>query len=176
MFERFLNPERVSMPDFDTDFCANRRSEVIDYVSQKYGKDHVCGIATFGTLSARAVIRDVGRALGMSYADVDAVAKAISYDQTLEEALKGRVGKMYEQNADVKKLVDISMSLEGMPRHVSSHAAGIVITDKPVYEYVPVSVSNEMIITEFTMDTVAKLGLLKFDFLGLRYLTIIYDT
>ena len=176
MFERFLNPERVSMPDFDTDFCANRRSEVIDYVSQKYGKDHVCGIATFGTLSARAVIRDVGRALGMSYADVDAVAKAISYDQTLEEALKGRVGKMYEQNADVKKLVDISMSLEGMPRHVSSHAAGIVITDKPVYEYVPVSVSNEMIITEFTMDTVAKLGLLKFDFLGLRYLTIISDT
>lgn len=178
MFERFLNPERISMPDFDTDFCYDRRSEVIDYVSEKYGEDHVCGIATFGTLSAKAVIRDVGRALGMSYADVDVVAKAVPNDLhiTLEEAMHGRIGKMYEQNSEVKKLIDISMALEGMPRHVSSHAAGIVITDRPVYDYVPVAVSGGMTITQFTMDTVAKLGLLKFDFLGLRYLTIISDT
>ncbi|MGN1095032.1 MAG: DNA polymerase III subunit alpha, partial [Eubacteriales bacterium] len=178
MFERFLNPERVSMPDFDTDFCYDRRGEVIDYVGEKYGKDHVCGIATFGTLSAKAVIRDVGRALGMNYADVDAVAKAVPNDLhvTLADAMKGAVGKMYAQNEDVKKLIDISMSLEGMPRHVSAHAAGIVITDKPVYDYVPVAVSNEMTLTQFTMDTVASLGLLKFDFLGLRYLTIISDT
>lgn len=178
MFERFLNPERVSMPDFDTDFCYDRRGEVIDYVSEKYGSDHVCGIATFGTLSAKAVIRDVGRALGMNYADVDAVAKAVPNDLhvTLADALKGKIGEMYRSSADIKKLIDISMSLEGMPRHVSAHAAGIVITDRPVYEYVPVAVSSDMMLTQFTMDTVAQLGLLKFDFLGLRYLTIISDT
>jgi len=178
MFERFLNPERVSMPDFDTDFCYDRRGEVIDYVSEKYGKDHVCGIATFGTLSAKAVIRDVGRALGMNYADVDAVAKAVPGDigVTLADALKGKLGEMYSSSAEVKKLIDISMQLEGMPRHVSAHAAGIVITDRPVYEYVPCAVSSDMTLTQFTMDTVAGLGLLKFDFLGLRYLTIISDT
>ena len=178
MFERFLNPERVSMPDFDTDFCYDRRGEVIDYVSEKYGKDHVCGIATFGTLSAKAVIRDVGRALGMNYADVDVVAKAVPNDLhvTLADALKGKLGEMYESSAEVKKLIDISLQLEGMPRHVSAHAAGIVITDKPVYEYVPCAVSSDMTLTQFTMDTVAGLGLLKFDFLGLRYLTIISDT
>ncbi len=178
MFERFLNPERVSMPDFDTDFCYDRRGEVIDYVAEKYGSDHVCGIATFGTLSAKAVIRDVGRALGMNYADVDAVAKAVPNDLhiTLETALSGRLGKMCEENAEVKRLIDISKALEGMPRHVSSHAAGIVITDRPVSDYVPVAVSSGMAITQFTMETVAALGLLKFDFLGLRYLTIISNT
>ena len=178
MFERFLNPERVSMPDFDTDFCYERRDEVIEYVSQKYGREKVCGIITFGTLAAKAVIRDVGRALGMSYAEVDAVAKAVPNDLhiTLEKALEGRLGDMYKASPEVKKLIDISMALEGMPRHASAHAAGIVITDKPVYDYVPTSVGNDMILTQFPMDTVAKLGLLKFDFLGLRYLTIISDT
>ena len=178
MFERFLNAERVSMPDFDTDFCDEKREKVIEYVSEKYGSDHVCGITTFGTLAAKAVIRDVGRALGMSYADVDAVARAVPYDLhiTLEKAMQGKLGELYENSADVRRLVDISMSLEGMPRHASAHAAGIVITDKPVYEYVPVSVNSDMTLTQFPMTTVAELGLLKFDFLGLRYLTIIADT
>lgn len=177
MFERFLNPERVSMPDFDTDFCYERRDEVIEYVSEKYGKERVCGIITFGTLAAKAVLRDVGRALGMSYADVDAVAKAVPSDLhiTLEKAMEGKLGDMYEADENVKKLVDISMALEGMPRHASAHAAGIVITDKPVCDYVPTAVGNGMTLTQFTMDTIAKLGLLKFDFLGLRYLTIISD-
>lgn len=178
MFERFLNPERVSMPDFDTDFCYERRDEVIDYVSRKYGADRVCGIITFGTLAAKAVIRDVGRALGMNYADVDAVAKAVPSDLhiTLEKALEGRLGNMYRASPTVKRLIDISMALEGKPRHASAHAAGIVITDRPVYEYVPTSVGNDMRLTQFSMDNVARLGLLKFDFLGLRYLTIISDT
>ena len=178
MFERFLNPERVSMPDFDIDFCDEERHRVIEYVSEKYGEDHVCGISTFGTLAAKAVIRDVGRALGMSYSDVDAVARAVPGDlhMTLEKAMNGPLGKMYENDADVRRLVDISMALEGMPRHASAHAAGIVITDRPVYEYVPVSVNSDMTLTQFPMTTVAELGLLKFDFLGLRYLTIISDT
>ena len=178
MFERFLNPERVSMPDFDTDFCYDRRGEVIEYVSEKYGRDHVCGISTFGTLAAKAVIRDVGRVLGMSYADVDAVAKTIPNDLhvTIEDAMQGSLGDMYQNNESVQRLVDISRALEGMPRHASAHAAGIVITDRPVYEYVPVAVNDEMTLTQFPMDTVAKLGLLKFDFLGLRYLTIMSDT
>ncbi len=178
MFERFLNPERVSMPDFDTDFCYDRRGEVIEYVSEKYGRDHVCGISTFGTLAAKAVIRDVGRVLGMSYAEVDVVAKAIPNDLhvTIEDAMEGTLGDMYQENESVRRLVDISKALEGMPRHASAHAAGIVITDRPVHDYVPVAVNDEMILTQFPMDTVAKLGLLKFDFLGLRYLTIMSDT
>ena len=178
MFERFLNIERVSMPDFDIDFCDEQRYKVIDYVSQKYGSDRVCGITTFGTLAAKAVIRDVGRALGMSYGDVDAVARAVpsALHVTLKDAMNGKLGDMYAESADVRRLVDISMSLEGMPRHASAHAAGIVITDKPVYEYVPVSVNSDMTLTQFTMNTVGDLGLLKFDFLGLRYLTIIADT
>ena len=177
MFERFLNPERVSMPDFDTDFCYERRDEVIEYVSDKYGRERVCGIITFGTLAAKAVIRDVGRALGMNYADVDVVAKAVPSDLhiTLEKAMEGKLGDLYESDPKIKRLIDISMALEGMPRHASAHAAGIVITDKPVYDYVPTAVGNGMILTQFTMDTIAKLGLLKFDFLGLRYLTIISD-
>ncbi len=178
MFERFLNPERVSMPDFDTDFCYDRRNEVIEYVTEKYGKDHVCGITTFGTLAAKAVIRDVGRVLGMSYADVDAVAKTVPNDLhiTIEKALEGPLGDLYRDSEDVRRLIDISKALEGMPRHASAHAAGIVITDRPVYDHVPVAVNDEMILTQFPMDTVAKLGLLKFDFLGLRYLTIMSDT
>ena len=178
MFERFLNPERISMPDFDTDFCYDRRGEVIEYVSEKYGKDHVCGITTFGTLAAKAVIRDVGRVLGMSYADVDVVAKAVPNDLhiTIEKAMEGHLGELYQNSEEVRRLIDISKALEGMPRHASAHAAGIVITDKPVYEYVPVAVNDEMTLTQFPMDTIAKLGLLKFDFLGLRYLTILSDT
>ncbi|MCQ2436699.1 MAG: DNA polymerase III subunit alpha, partial [Clostridia bacterium] len=177
MFERFLNSERVSMPDFDIDICDEQRYRVIDYVTEKYGRDHVCGITTFGTLAAKAAIRDVGRALGMSYADTDAVARAVPTDlhMTLERAMEGHLGRMYEENADVRKLIDIAKALEGMPRHASAHAAGVVITDKPVCEYVPISVNSEMMLTQYPMTTIAELGLLKFDFLGLRYLTIIDD-
>ncbi len=180
LFERFLNPERVSMPDFDIDFCYNRRDEVIDYVRSRYGSDHVAQIITFGTMAARAVVRDVGRALGMSYADTDAVAKLIprAMDVTLESALKSvkELREMAEDNPEIKRLLDISMALEGMPRHASTHAAGVVITDRPVSDYVPLSVNGDIPVTQFDMDTVAKLGLLKFDFLALRYLTILSDT
>ena len=178
LFERFLNPERVSMPDFDIDFCYNRRDEVIEYVSRKYGKDHVSQIITFGTLAARASIRDVGRALGMSYADVDVVARAVPQELgiTIPMALKmPDLKHLYEGSAQVRRLVDTAMALEGMPRNVSIHAAGVVITDRPVSDYVPLSMSNGTVVTQFDMDTVAKLGLLKFDFLALRYLTIIRD-
>ncbi len=180
LFERFLNPERVSMPDFDIDFCYNRRDEVIDYVRRKYGDDHVAQIVTFGTMAARAAVRDVGRALGMSYADTDTVAKLIpqAMDMTLDTALKSsrELRHMYEDSPEVKRLIDTARALEGMPRHSSTHAAGVVITDRPVHEYVPLSVNGDVPVTQFDMDTVAKLGLLKFDFLALRYLTIISDT
>ncbi len=178
LFERFLNPERVSMPDIDIDFCYNRRDEVIEYVSHKYGADHVSQIITFGTLAARAAIRDVGRALGMSYQDVDAVARAVPQELniTIASALKlPELKNQYEESDDVRRLVDTAMALEGMPRNVSVHAAGIVITDRPISTYVPLSMSNGTVVTQFDMDTVAKLGLLKFDFLALRYLTIIHD-
>ncbi len=178
LFERFLNPERVSMPDIDIDFCYNRRDEVIDYVTQKYGADHVSQIITFGTLAARASIRDVGRALGMPYADVDVVARAIPQELniTIAQALKmPDLKQLYEGSDDIKRLVDTAMALEGMPRNISVHAAGVVITDRPISEYLPVAVSNGTVVTQFDMDTVAKLGLLKFDFLALRYLTIIHD-
>ena len=180
LFERFLNPERVSMPDFDIDFCYDRRDEVIGYVKERYGDDHVSQIITFGTMAARAVIRDVGRALGMSYGETDAVAKLIPHtlDMTLSKALEisKELREMYESDEKVKKLVDTSKALEGMPRHSSTHAAGVVITDKPVSDYVPLSTNGDAVVTQFDMDTVAKLGLLKFDFLALRYLTIIHDT
>ncbi len=180
LFERFLNPERISMPDFDIDFCYNRRDEVIDYVRERYGDDRVAQIITFGTMAARAVVRDVGRALGMSYADVDAVAKAIPrvLDMTLDAALKEskELREMYEDSDGIKRLIDTAIALEGMPRHASTHAAGVVITDRPVSDYVPLAVNGGMAVTQFDMDTVAKLGLLKFDFLALRYLTIISDT
>lgn len=178
MFERFLNPERVSMPDFDTDFDYERREEVIGYVSEKYGKDNVTGIATFSTLSAKAAIKDVGRALGMSYGLVNKISGMIPFDlhATIDGAFKGELKKEYDENSEVKKLIDIAKKVEGMPRNQSAHAAGVVISDFPVYDVIPLCYGNDMPLTQFTMDTVAKLGLLKFDFLGLRYLTIISDT
>ena len=180
LFERFLNPERVSMPDFDIDFCYDRRDEVIGYVRQRYGDDHVAQIITFGTMAARAAVRDVGRALGMTYGEVDIVAKCIprALDMTLKSALETskELRAMYDSDENIKKLIDTSMALEGMPRHASTHAAGVVITDRPVSDYVPLAVNGDIPVTQFDMDTVAKLGLLKFDFLALRYLTIISDT
>jgi len=178
LFERFLNPERVSMPDIDIDFCYNRRDEVIEYVSNKYGEDHVSQIITFGTLAARAAIRDVGRALGMPYAEVDTVARAVPQELniTISMALKlPELKNQYEDSPRVRRLVDTAMALEGMPRNVSVHAAGVVITDRPISSYLPLAVSNGTPVTQFDMDTVAKLGLLKFDFLALRYLTILHD-
>ncbi len=178
LFERFLNPERVSMPDFDIDFCYTRREEVIEYVKSRYGEDKVAQIVTFGTLAARAAVRDVGRALGMPYGRVDTVAKLIPRELniTIDAALKTKeLREMYENESDIKKLLDISKSLEGMPRHASTHAAGVVITEKPTYEYVPLSYSGTGIVTQFDMNTDAKLGLVKFDFLGLRYITVIKD-
>lgn len=176
LFERFLNPERVSMPDFDIDFCYNRRDEVIEYVRRKYGNDHVAQIITFGTMAARAVIRDAGRALGMSYAEVDRVAKLIPKDMgiTLKEAMKHQeLADMYASNGAVHRLIDVGMALEGMPRHASTHAAGVVITDGAVTDYVPIAENGGAPVTQFTMDGIAELGLLKFDFLALRYLTVI---
>ncbi len=178
LFERFLNPERVSMPDIDVDFCYNRRDEVIAYVGEKYGQDRVSQIITFGTLAARAAIRDVGRAMGMSYADVDVVARAVPHELgiTIDDALKlPDLKALYEGSEDIRRLVDTAKALEGMPRNASVHAAGIVITDRPVSEYVPLAVNNGTTVTQYDMDTVAKLGVLKFDFLGLRYLTILHD-
>ncbi len=178
LFERFLNPERVSMPDFDIDFCYNRRDEAIAYVREKYGDDHTAQIITFGTLAAKAAVRDVGRALGMSISDVDAVAKQIPQElgMTLEKALKNEsLKRMYDDDPAVQKLIDTASALEGMPRHASTHAAGVVITEDPVTSYVPIAVNNGITVTQFDMDTVAELGLLKFDFLALRYLTIIHE-
>ena len=178
LFERFLNPERVSMPDIDMDFCYNRRDEIIEYVKEKYGSDHVSQIATFGTLAAKAAIRDTGRAMGMSYGDVDAIATKIPrvLGVTLEDALLDPDFKAkYDESEENRTLIDTAMALEGMPRNVSIHAAGIVITDEPLCEYVPLALSNGAVITQYDMDAVAELGLLKFDFLALRYLTIIND-
>ena len=179
LFERFLNPERVSMPDIDVDFCYERRQEVIDYVARKYGADHVSQIITFGTMAAKGVVRDVGRVLGMSYADTDAVAKAIPFDlgMTLEKALKlsPMLKTMYEEDENVRKLIDTAMTLEGMPRHASTHAAGVLITGKPVVEFVPLQRNDEVITTQYPMGTIEQLGLLKMDFLGLRTLTVIRD-
>lgn len=179
LFERFLNPERVSMPDFDIDFCYNRREEVIDYVKRKYGDDKVAQITTFGTLAARAAVRDVGRALGMPYSRVDTVAKLIPRELniTIDKALNSKeLKEIYDDDPDVRRLINISRSLEGMPRHASTHAAGVVITEKPTYEYVPLSYSGTGIVTQFDMNTDARLGLVKFDFLGLRYISVIHDT
>ncbi|NLK40226.1 MAG: DNA polymerase III subunit alpha [Clostridiales bacterium] len=178
LFERFLNPERVSMPDFDIDFCYDRRDEVIKYVSEKYGRDHVAQIITFGTMAAKAAVRDVGRALGMPYAEVDRVAKLIPREPgvTIASALKSRpLRELYDSSPEIRRLIDIASSLEGMPRHASTHAAGVVITNRPVSTYVPLAINNDTVVTQYDMDTVAKLGLVKFDFLALRYLTIISD-
>ena len=177
LFERFLNPERVSMPDFDIDFCYNRREEVIDYVKSKYGDDKVAQIVTFGTLAPRAAVRDVGRAIGLPYGKVDTVAKLIPRDAAkIEDALStSELKALYSGDEEVKRLIDLSMKLEGMPRHASTHAAGVVMTEKPTYEYVPLSYSGTGVVTQFDMNTDALLGLVKFDFLGLRYLTVIDD-
>ena len=179
IFERFLNPERVSMPDFDTDFCQERRGEVIDYVMEKYGKDHVAQIATFGTMAARGAIRDVGRALNFTYAETDVVAKLVptTLHITLKEALEvsPNLKEMYDNDPRVKLLIDTAMSLEGMPRNTSTHAAGVVITADPVCSYVPLSRNDDTIVTQYTMTTIEELGLLKMDFLGLRNLTVIED-
>lgn len=180
IFERFLNPERVSMPDFDTDFCQERRGEVIDYVMEKYGADHVAQIATFGTMAARGAIRDVGRVLNMSYGETDVVAKLVPtmpLHITLKEALdvSPKLKEMYNEDDRVRELIDTAMSLEGMPRNTSTHAAGVVITAEPVCNYVPLSRNDDTIVTQYTMTTIEELGLLKMDFLGLRNLTVIED-
>lgn len=178
-FERFLNPERVSMPDIDIDFCVRRRGEVIDYVNRKYGSDHVAQIATFGTMAARASIRDTGRALNISYAECDAVAKQVPFavNMTLDEALRisKQLRDMYDGDEKLKKLIDTARALEGMPRHTSTHAAGVVITERPVYEYVPLATNDDNVVTQYTMTTLEELGLLKMDFLGLRNLTVLED-
>ena len=178
-FERFLNPERVTMPDIDIDFCIRRRQEVIDYVTQKYGADHVAQIVTFGTLKARAAVRDVARALSIPYAEADAIAKQVPFalNMTLENALKlsKPLKDMYDSDDRVKLLIDTAMGLEGMPRNSSTHAAGVVITRKPVYEYVPLATNDDLPVTQYTMVTLEELGLLKMDFLGLRNLTILDD-
>jgi len=177
LFERFFNPERISMPDFDIDFCYERRQEVIDYVVRKYGTDYVAQIITFGKMKAKAVTRDVGRALAMPYGDVDRIAKMIPSDlgTTLEKALKmsPELKQAYEDEENTKTLIDMSLRLEGLSRHASTHAAGVVIADKPVYEYVPLNTNDGLVTTQFPMGTVEELGLLKMDFLGLRTLTVI---
>ncbi|MCL2240671.1 MAG: DNA polymerase III subunit alpha, partial [Defluviitaleaceae bacterium] len=177
LFERFLNPERISMPDFDIDFCIERRQEVIDYVVDKYGVENVSQIITFGTMAARAVTRDVGRALAMSYADVDRVAKMIPMELgiTLEKALalNPELRRAFEEEADTRNLLEMALKLEGLPRHAGTHPAGVVISDRPVSDYVPLNVNDGVITTQFPMGTVEELGLLKMDFLGLRTLTVI---
>ncbi|MBQ7352976.1 MAG: DNA polymerase III subunit alpha [Clostridia bacterium] len=180
LFERFLNSERISMPDIDTDFCYERRDEVIDYVKRKYGDDHVAQIVTFGTLAAKAAIKDVGRVLDIPYNDVDLISKLIPkrLNITIKESLEesAELKKLYNESPKIRQLIDTAMELEGMPRHASTHAAGVVITDKPLVDYLPVATNAGVVVTQFDMDTVAKLGLLKFDFLAIRYLTIISDT
>ena len=180
LFERFLNPERVSMPDIDVDFCFDRRQEVIDYVVRKYGKDRVVQIVTFGTLAARGVIRDVGRVLDMPYAQVDVIAKMIPQELniTIDKALNmnPELKKAYDEQEEIHHLIDMAKRLEGLPRHTSMHAAGVVISQKDVDEYVPLSKAQDgSITTQFTMTTLEELGLLKMDFLGLRTLTVIQD-
>ena len=177
LFERFLNPERISMPDIDIDFCFERRQEVIDYVIRKYGEDRVAQIITFGTMAARAVIRDVGRAINMPYQEVDKIAKMIPQELkiTIEKALNmnEELKELYDTVEEVKYLLDVSMKLEGLPRHSSMHAAGVVISKKPIVEYVPLHASDGVITTQYPMTTLEELGLLKMDFLGLRTLTVI---
>jgi DNA polymerase-3 subunit alpha len=180
IFERFLNPERISMPDFDVDFCYERRQEVIDYVIGKYGKDRVAQIITFGTMAARAAIRDVGRVLNIPYGQVDLIAKKIPFEigMTIARALETNpeLMKLYSEDESIKQLIDMSKAVEGMPRHSSTHAAGVVISKKAVTEYVPLQMNEDVITTQFTMGTLEELGLLKMDFLGLRTLTVIRDT
>lgn len=179
IFERFLNPERVSMPDIDIDFCYERRQEVIDYVIEKYGEDKVSQIITFGTMKAKAAVRDVGRVLNIGYAETDAIAKAIPFDlkMTIDKALdmNPELKASYENDEKVRQVLDTAKALEGMPRHASTHAAGVVISKKSIDEYVPLYLSDKGVSTQFTMTTIEELGLLKMDFLGLRNLTVIRD-
>ena len=180
VFERFLNPERISMPDFDVDFCYERRQEVIDYVCRKYGNDHVAQIITFGTMAARGVIRDVARVLNIPYAKADTISKKVPMEMhmTLDKALEmnPEIRIMYDEDPEVKQVIDISKKLEGLPRHASTHAAGVVITKDPVDTYVPLYKNDNLISTQYTMTILEELGLLKMDFLGLRTLTVIKDT
>ncbi len=180
LFERFLNPERVSMPDLDIDLCYERRQEVIDYVANKYGHDHVAQIITFGTMAARGVIRDVGRVLGYTYQEVDQVAKQVPMElnMTLEKALaqNPQLRQMRAESPRIKRLLDTAELLEGMPRHAATHAAGVLITEEPLTEFVPLQTNDEVITTQYAMGNIAELGLLKTDFLGLRTLTVIRDT
>ncbi|HHV50983.1 MAG TPA: DNA polymerase III subunit alpha [Clostridiales bacterium] len=177
LFERFLNPERVSMPDFDIDFCNEKRQLVIDYVINKYGSDHVAQIITFGTMAARAAIRDVARAMGVPYATADKTAKLIPWELgiTIDKALQisPELRELYESDSQVHELIDMAKKVEGMPRHASTHAAGVVITDRPVSDYVPLCLNGELVATQFPMNILEELGLLKMDFLGLRNLTVI---
>ena len=178
-FERFLNPERVTMPDIDMDFCIRRRSEVIDYVARKYGADHVAQIVTFGTMAAKNAIRDVGRVMGVSYADTDACAKSVpnALHITIDESLRlsKPLKELYDGDETMHKLIDTARALEGLPRHASTHAAGVVITKDPVYTYVPLAMNDESVVTQYQMTTLEELGLLKMDFLGLRNLTVLDD-
>ncbi len=178
LFERFLNPERVSMPDFDVDFCYERRGEVIDYVAERYGKERVTQIVTFGTMAARAAVRDAARALEIPYADADTVAKLIPRELniTIEKSLNSvpELKKLYEENLTLRNLIDVAKKIEGMPRNASTHAAAVVISDKSVDEYVPLSLNGGVTVTQYNMNEIAELGLLKMDFLGLRNLTIIH--
>lgn len=180
IFERFLNPERISMPDFDIDFCNERREEVIDYVIRKYGKNHVSQIVTFGTMKPRAAVRDIGRVLGYKLSTVDKVAKLIpnNLDVTFKNALKDslELKKLYDEDVNIKKLINTSEKFEKFHRHISIHAAGIVITKEELTEYVPLAKSGDNIVTQFNMIELEELGLLKMDFLGLRTLTVIDDT
>ncbi len=179
LFERFLNPERVSMPDIDIDFCYERREEVIEYVKRKYGEDHVAQIITFGTMGAKAAIRDVGRVLDIGYNKVDKIAKEIPFalGMTIDKALdtNPNLRKLYEEDSETREIIDVSRKIEGMLRHASTHAAGVVISKKPIDEYVPLYKHQDAITTQFTMTTLEELGLLKMDFLGLRTLTVIRD-
>ncbi len=179
IFERFLNPERVSMPDIDIDFCYERRQEVIDYVHRKYGDDHVCQIITFGTMAAKQAVRDVGRVLNIPYTVVDKVSKNIPFamHMTIDNALviNADLKQMYDSDEKVKTLIDMARELEGLPRHASTHAAGVVITEEPLCNYVPLQTNDDVLTTQFNMTTVERLGLLKMDFLGLRTLTVIRD-
>lgn len=179
LFERFLNPERVSMPDFDIDFCKDRRGEVIDYVVRKYGYDHVAQIIAFGTMAARGAVRDVGRALAIPYNTCDTVAKLIPFElnMTIKKALEisRELKTKYNTDPQIKELLDTSMAIEGMPRHATTHAAGVIISDRAVSDYVPLAMNDSQVVTQFTMTTLEELGLLKMDFLGLRNLTVIND-
>ncbi len=180
LFERFLNPDRVSMPDFDIDFCYERRQEVIDYVAQKYGRDHVCQVVTFGTLAARACVRDVARVMDFPYSESDRIAKMIPAElsMTLDKALKQNpeLAEVYQKDENVHELIDTARKLEGMPRHASTHAAGVIIASKPLMDIAPLARNDEAIVVQYTKERIEQVGLLKFDFLGLRTMTVLRDT